>query len=151
MMLLLSCHARLLFALEVFPGYGRAIIARANAFAADLAPVHQGSAYPALRALEAAGLVVATEGPQRPAEAGGRPRKYYRITGKGIAQLDAWRPVLAALAGTSEPWAAFLAARVRVLRQLRAEGHADDRIAVTCSMAAADVAGILAACGELAS
>ncbi len=65
----------------------------------DLPAPLDGALYPALRALAASGLIAPVAGPQRPAGSGGRRRQYFRITGRGVAQLDAWRPALAALAG----------------------------------------------------
>jgi len=42
----------------------------------------EGSVYPALKALEREGLVCSFEGAPLP-ERGGRPRRYYELTGEG--------------------------------------------------------------------
>ena len=98
-MLLLSAKATLLLMLAEEPGYGLDLIARAACFTGEY--MRQGAAYPALRVLVTAGLAEpfdAPAGDQRPASAGGRPRRYYRITERGLAMVDAWRPSLRELA-----------------------------------------------------
>lgn len=67
------------------PVHGYAIAQRLQQVSRDVVQVPQGSLYPALHRLENRGLLVAdwkqTEG--------GRDAKFYRLTRKGRAQLDA--------------------------------------------------------------
>ncbi|MFF7178369.1 helix-turn-helix transcriptional regulator [Streptomyces sp. NPDC008121] len=52
--------------------------------------VSEGSIYPLLARMERAGLV---ESYRAPSSSGGAPRKYYRLTGPGRAELDSGRTV----------------------------------------------------------
>ncbi|MEV4947793.1 PadR family transcriptional regulator [Streptomyces sp. NPDC053755] len=67
-----------------------------------LEPVSEGSIYPLLARMERAGLV---ESYRAPSASGGAPRKYYRLTGPGRAELDSGRAV----------WRDFAAQAGRVL------------------------------------
>lgn len=64
--------------------------------------VSEGSIYPLLSRMERAGLV---ESFRAPSSSGGAPRKYYRLTGAGRAELDRGRTV----------WRTFAAQAGRVL------------------------------------
>jgi PadR family transcriptional regulator, regulatory protein PadR len=72
----------LLQALISGDGYGLELIDRVKERTAGKVVLHQGSIYPALRALEQDGLVESYES-EPMSERGGRPRIYYRLTGEG--------------------------------------------------------------------
>jgi PadR family transcriptional regulator PadR len=76
-----TARAALLQVLVAGDGFGLELIERVRQRSG--VQLGQGSAYPALRALERDGLVKAYEGESLP-ERGGRPRIYYRITGEGM-------------------------------------------------------------------
>ena len=79
----LTAKAAILQALIDGPSYGLEIISRVESKTAGLVRLGQGSAYPALRALEREGLLVSYE--ESPiADRGGRPRRYYELTADGI-------------------------------------------------------------------
>ncbi|MEW1638156.1 PadR family transcriptional regulator [Streptomyces sp. NPDC093801] len=61
-----------------------------------LEPVSDGSIYPLLARMERAGLVTSF---RAPSPAGGAPRKYYRLTEAGRAELTAGRTGWQAFAG----------------------------------------------------
>src|ERR1700743_1258738 len=88
----------LLSLLEERPHYGLEILERLRGEpGVDLA---EGTIYPLLHRLERAG---ATRAEWRLEEGGGRPRKYYALTQKGVADLAAqlaeWRALAKALGG----------------------------------------------------
>ena len=70
--------------------YGLEIIERVKKLTNGKLNIVQGRVYPALRALEAEGLIESYDGPPLP-ERNGRPRRYYRITAAGerAARQDA--------------------------------------------------------------
>ena len=70
--------------------YGLEIIDRVKKLSNGKIKIPQGRVYPALRALEAEGMLESYDGPPLP-ERGGRPRRYYRITAAGerAARQDA--------------------------------------------------------------
>ncbi len=70
--------------------YGLEIIERVRKLSNGKIKIPQGRVYPALRALEAEGMLESYDGPPLP-ERGGRPRRYYRITAAGerAARQDA--------------------------------------------------------------
>src|SRR5688572_14726934 len=76
----LSARAALLHALRM-PGYGLDLMARVRRGTGGSIRLRGGSVYPALRALEAQGLVRSTSvnGAGR-----GRPRQYYELTAAGV-------------------------------------------------------------------
>jgi PadR family transcriptional regulator PadR len=78
----ITTKAALLQALVRGPGYGLDLIDRVRSRTRGRVPLWTGSVYPALRALEREGLVKSYEGETTP-ERGGRPRRYYKITGLG--------------------------------------------------------------------
>ena len=78
----ITAKAALLQALIRGPGYGLDLIDRVRQQTSGRLSLNNGSVYPALRALEREGLVKSYEGETAP-ERGGRPRRYYRITGLG--------------------------------------------------------------------
>ncbi|HWM95219.1 MAG TPA: PadR family transcriptional regulator [Thermoanaerobaculia bacterium] len=86
----------LLQALVSGDGYGLELIQRVKVRNAGKVVLHQGSIYPALRALEQDGLVESYES-EPMAERGGRPRIYYRLTGEGRRAALEERPSLIGL------------------------------------------------------
>src|SRR6266852_1372835 len=70
--------------------YGLEIIERVKKLTNGRVQLAQGPVYPALRALEAEGLLESYDGPPL-RERNGRPRRYYRITATGerAARQDA--------------------------------------------------------------
>jgi PadR family transcriptional regulator, regulatory protein PadR len=68
------------------PLYGYQIAKELDSFGEGL-PVKQGTLYPVLRSLEAAGLVTSEVEPS----VTGPPRRYYSVTGEGHRALTLWR------------------------------------------------------------
>lgn len=77
-----NAKAALLQALISGPGYGLELIERVAKKTEGKIALHEGSVYPALRALEREGLVRSYGGDPLP-ERGGRPRRYYELTAEG--------------------------------------------------------------------
>ncbi len=98
----LGSKAALLITLLSGPGYGLDLIERV-ATGIGSRP-RQGSVYPALRAIERKGLVRGWD--VRASPSGGRPRRYYELTPKGIAVAKAQRAAIAAFARIDPPPAA---------------------------------------------
>lgn len=69
--------------------YGYQIAKRLQQLADGNSPVKQGALYPVLRQLSANGLLASRIVPSY----AGPPRRYYRITGAGRAQLAEWRGI----------------------------------------------------------
>jgi PadR family transcriptional regulator PadR len=69
--------------------YGYQIAKRLQDFADGSPPVKQGALYPVLRQLSANGLLASRIVPSY----AGPPRRYYRITEAGRAQLAEWRDI----------------------------------------------------------
>ena len=90
-----SAKAALLQALGVGPGFGLDLIERVRERTNGLVELHQGSIYPALRALKNDGLVHTWTG--ECAEQGGRPRRYYELTAEGRQRVEQDRRALAGL------------------------------------------------------
>lgn len=78
----ISAKAALLQALIRGEGYGLELISRVNDRTKGKVKLHQGNVYPALRELEADGLLRSWEADPSP-ERGGRPRRYYKLTAAG--------------------------------------------------------------------
>src|SRR5207253_2357127 len=78
----ITAKAALLQALIRGPSYGLDLIDRVRQQTGGRVSLYHGNVYPALRALEREGLVKSYEGDTTP-ERGGRPRRYYKITGQG--------------------------------------------------------------------
>jgi PadR family transcriptional regulator len=68
------------------PLYGYQIAKELNSFGGGL-PVKQGTLYPVLRSLEAAGLLTSEVEPS----VSGPPRRYYSVTEEGRQALELWR------------------------------------------------------------
>jgi PadR family transcriptional regulator PadR len=78
----IDTKAALLQALISGESYGLELIERVHTCSNGSIKLLQGRVYPALRQLEAEGLVKSFDGPPL-LERGGRPRRYYRITAEG--------------------------------------------------------------------
>jgi PadR family transcriptional regulator PadR len=78
-----SARAALLQALCSGAGYGLELIDRVKERTGGLVKLHQGSIYPALRAMEREGLLESFERSEADEARGGRPRRYYRLTAEG--------------------------------------------------------------------
>ncbi len=63
-------------------GFGLEIIEKVRERTEGRIVLNEGSVYPALKALEREGLVRSFEG-EPLSERGGRPRRYYELTGEG--------------------------------------------------------------------
>jgi len=63
-------------------GFGLEIIQRVRERSNGKILLNEGSVYPALKALEKEGLLRSYDGEPMP-ERGGRPRRYYELTGEG--------------------------------------------------------------------
>ncbi|WP_309896709.1 PadR family transcriptional regulator [Archangium sp.] len=81
-------------------GFGLEIIQRVRERSNGKILLNEGSVYPALKALERDGLLRSYDGEPLP-ERGGRPRRYYELTGEGrrvateqrVALLNLLQPV----------------------------------------------------------
>jgi PadR family transcriptional regulator PadR len=78
----ISARTAILTALIGGKSYGLEIIGRVRERTKGQILLNEGSVYPALKALEREGLLRSFEGEPLP-ERGGRPRRYYELTGKG--------------------------------------------------------------------
>ena len=94
---MISTRTALLLVLRDGPGYGRDLVRRIRATTAGRERLTEGSVYPALRGLAAAGLVRSwTVVPGR--RRGGRARTYYELTERGAGASEAERTSLLRLA-----------------------------------------------------
>jgi PadR family transcriptional regulator PadR len=100
----LTTKAALLQALFAGPGYGLELIERVAERTGGRVRLGQGSVYPALRDLEAAGLVRSWTG-RRGVRGAGRPRVYYELTVAGVGAASAVRETVTGFvdAGRGEP------------------------------------------------
>jgi len=94
----LGVRTVLLLALSQGPEFGLELIARVEARSRGRIRLNRGGTYLALRRLEREGLV---RGWLRPTGASGRPRRYYELTPRGIADVEDIREVLDRLLGSS--------------------------------------------------
>jgi len=97
-----STKAALLQALIRGEGYGLDLIDRVKERTKGKVKIHQGNVYPALRDLEAEGLVRSWEAEPLP-ERGGRPRRYYKLTATGQKAALQQAEAVAGLFGLLEP------------------------------------------------
>lgn len=74
----------ILAAIEAQPRYGLELVQHINARSAGLFELSEGSLYPALQRLSKAGWI---EAEWQPTPGGGSPRKVYRLTDTGAAEL----------------------------------------------------------------
>jgi PadR family transcriptional regulator PadR len=79
----LDTRTVLLQALVQGESYGLELIERVRKNTNGRLRILQGRVYPQLRALESEGLLESYDG-EPLAERGGRPRRYYRLTAKGL-------------------------------------------------------------------
>jgi PadR family transcriptional regulator PadR len=93
----LNARTAILLALDR-PGYGLQIIDRVRHQSAGHIRLRLGSVYPALSRLERSRLVRSWE---VPAPGRGRRRRYYELTGKGVAAARAEREALQGLMGAA--------------------------------------------------
>lgn len=93
----ISSKAALLQALITGPGFGLDLIERVKERTKGAVVLHQGSIYPALRALEREGLLRSWEGETAPGR-GGTPRRYYELTAEGRRAAVRDQQVFAAFA-----------------------------------------------------
>jgi len=89
----LTAKGAILQALVSGHAFGLEIIERVADRTRGKIRLHQGSAYPALRALEREGLVRSWEGAPEEVRAG-RPRRYYELTAEGLRTARGQRAVL---------------------------------------------------------
>ncbi|WP_373692110.1 PadR family transcriptional regulator [Corallococcus sp. AS-1-6] len=78
----LSASAAILAELMHGDGYGLDLMERVTQRSKGQVTLTSGNTYPALRQLEADGLVTSREG-DASSDRGGRPRVYYRLTAEG--------------------------------------------------------------------
>lgn len=93
---LVTAKTALLQALISGPGYGLELIRRVRARSNGVLNLSQGSVYPALRNLEAEGLVRRSEARPCPRR-GGRPPAVYQLTREGLQVAQEGRRTAAAL------------------------------------------------------
>ena len=77
-----SARTAILMSLMGGRGFGLEIIERVRERTHGKIILNEGSVYPALKALERDGLLRSFDGEPMP-ERGGRPRRYYELTGEG--------------------------------------------------------------------
>jgi PadR family transcriptional regulator PadR len=96
----ISARTAILMSLMGGRGFGLEIIQRVRERSNGKILLNEGSVYPALKALERDGLLRSYDGEPMP-ERGGRPRRYYELTGEGrrvateqrVALLNLLQPV----------------------------------------------------------
>ncbi len=96
----ISARTAILMSLIGGRGFGLEIIQRVRERSNGKILLNEGSVYPALKALERDGLLRSYDGEPLP-ERGGRPRRYYELTGEGrrvateqrVALLNLLQPV----------------------------------------------------------
>jgi PadR family transcriptional regulator PadR len=98
----INAKAALLQALVRGEGYGLDLVARVKERTKGKVNLHQGNVYPALRDLEADGLLRSYESEPLP-ERGGRPRRYYKLTAAGQKAAMQQTEAVAGLFGLLEP------------------------------------------------
>jgi PadR family transcriptional regulator, regulatory protein PadR len=111
----LAARAAILLALAE-PGYGLQIIDRIRARTGGRVRLRLGSVYPALRALERQRLLRSWE---VPAAKGGRRRRYYELTVKGVEAATGQRELVRDLLGP--PAEALTPETVNAMRDRLAE------------------------------
>jgi PadR family transcriptional regulator PadR len=78
----ISARTAILMSLRGGRGFGLEIIERVRDRTHGKIILNEGSVYPALKALERDGFLRSFDGEPMP-ERGGRPRRYYELTGEG--------------------------------------------------------------------
>jgi PadR family transcriptional regulator PadR len=97
----LTAKGAILAALIRGKSYGLEIIERVKERTKGAIVLHEGNVYPALKALEKDGLLKSFEGEPIP-ERGGRPRRYYELTGEGRRVAMEQRQAVSGLFGMQE-------------------------------------------------
>ncbi|HYH96550.1 PadR family transcriptional regulator [Hyalangium sp.] len=77
-----TARAAILIVLIRGKSYGLEIIEKVSERTEGAITLNEGSVYPTLKAMERAGLLRSFDGPPMP-ERGGRPRRYYELSGEG--------------------------------------------------------------------
>jgi PadR family transcriptional regulator PadR len=98
----LTARAALLAALTRGGAHAFALIHRVRELTGGRVVLEQGSTYPALRHMEADGLVASTSVPPEPGR-GGRHRAVYTLTPAGRRLTDEHRRAVAGLFGLKDP------------------------------------------------
>ena len=98
---MVTTKTALLQALISGPGFGLELIERVEKRTNGKVSLHQGSIYPALRDMERDGLLESYDGEEVIPERGGRPRRYYKLTGKGYQAATEQRTAISWLFGFS--------------------------------------------------
>ncbi|OJT19531.1 PadR family transcriptional regulator [Archangium violaceum] len=97
----ISARTAILMSLIGGRGFGLEIIERVRERTNGKIHLNEGSVYPALKALEREGLLRSFDGDPLP-ERGGRPRRYYELTGEGRKVAREQRTALLSLLQTVE-------------------------------------------------
>jgi len=92
----ITAKAAIIQALIKGDAFGLEIIERVAERTNGVVKLGQGSVYPALRSLEAEGLIESYEGEPLP-ERGGRPRRYYKLTAEGAKAASEQRAAVRGL------------------------------------------------------
>jgi PadR family transcriptional regulator PadR len=115
----LEVRTVLLLALAEGPAFGLELVDRVKERSRGRIRLNRGGTYPALRNLEKKGLV---RGWMRRTGAAGRPRRYYELTSRGIAEVERVRDVLdRLLRPTLAP--VFASDRQRMARRVERSGQ----------------------------
>ena len=115
----LEVSSAVLLALSDGPAFGLELIADVEARSGGRIRLNRGGTYLALRKLEREGLV---RGWMRPTGASGRPRRYYELTPRGIAEVEETRRVLDRLLGSVHSRVGAVEAR-RMAERIQRSGH----------------------------
>lgn len=99
----ISARTAILMSLIGGRGFGLEIIERVRDRSHGKIHLNEGSVYPALKALEREGLLRSFDGDPMP-ERGGRPRRYYELTGEGRKVAREQRTALLNLLQTAEAY-----------------------------------------------
>lgn len=97
----ISARTAILMSLIGGRGFGLEIIQRVRERSNGKIILNEGSVYPALKALERDGLLRSYDGEPMP-ERGGRPRRYYELTGEGRRVATEQRTALLTLLQPTE-------------------------------------------------
>ncbi|MFP2905951.1 PadR family transcriptional regulator [Pyxidicoccus sp. 3LFB2] len=94
----MTAKAAILSVLISGKSFGLEIITRVKERTDGRIELNEGSVYPALKAMEREGLLRSFDGEPMP-ERGGRPRRYYELTGEGRRAAIEQRTAVAGLLG----------------------------------------------------
>lgn len=93
-----TAKAAILSVLMSGKSFGLEIIEKVKDRTGGAIALNEGSVYPALKAMEREGLLRSFDGEPMP-ERGGRPRRYYELTGEGRRAATEQRGAVAGLLG----------------------------------------------------